>query len=197
MKFNEAEVFIYSKLQHELSEHLYYHSIYHVKDVLYAATKLAEAEGIDHEDLLLLKTAVLLHDIGFTVEGKNHEEISCDIAMQELPKFGYTHDEINKIEGMIMATKIPQKPHTLLEKIIADADLDYLGRDDYWEISNNLYREINIYNLLSEEAWLKLQISFLEQHSYFTETAIKTRKEKKAKYLVELKANLLKHTTNS
>ena len=35
------------------------------------------------------------------------------------------------------ATKIPQTPLTKLEEIICDADLDYLGREDFFEISRS------------------------------------------------------------
>ena len=49
------------------------------------------------------------------------------MAKEELPKFGLSEKDIELICGMIMATKIPQNPKTKLEKIIADADLEYLG----------------------------------------------------------------------
>jgi hypothetical protein len=43
----------------------------------------------------------------------------------------------------------------------------------------NLYKEITLYSMLSEIDWLRLQINFLEQHHFFSNTAIQTRKEKK------------------
>ena len=86
-----------------------------------------------------------------------------------------------------MATKIPQTPHNLLEQIICDADLDYLGSDDYWKISGHLFKEINETTALGETDWLNIQISFLEQHHYFTQTAINERSQMKDSYLAELK----------
>lgn len=92
---------------------------------------------------------------------------------------------------MIIATRIPQMPCNLLEQILCDADLDYIGRDDYWKISNYLFKEINESAQLLEIDWLKIQIEFLDQHHFFTATAINERKEKKAIYIQKLKEILI------
>jgi hypothetical protein len=99
---------------------------------------------------------------------------------------------------MIMATRIPQTPHNLLEEIIADADLDYLGRDDFWTIGNKLFTELQMYSIIqTEDEWNRLQIKFLEQHHYFTRTAIETRKQKKDEYMAILKNGLSKSASVS
>ena len=132
MRYETVKKFILEKLQGELPQHLSYHSVGHVKDVCQATEEIAGKEGIAGEDLTLLLTAALFHDSGFLFGAAEHEKKSCDIARQHLPEFDYTGDQIEKICGMIMATRIPQTPHNLLEQIIADADLDYLGRDDFF-----------------------------------------------------------------
>src|SRR4051812_29482608 len=147
MQFAAAKKFILSKQKKELPKHLSYHSVAHVKDVYESAKRLAKAEGVNGEDLTLLLTAVLYHDCGFTVQSKEHEKIGCDIASTTLPDFDYTSGEIERICGMIMATRIPQTPHNILEQIIADADLDYLGRDDFWTIGNKLFSELQMYGI--------------------------------------------------
>ena len=190
MEYQKAENFIVNKLRKELSKDLFYHSINHVEDVLHAAVNLAKLEKINDTDLHLLKIAVLFHDSGFTVHAKDHEATGCDIVRKTLPEFGYSTSQIEKICGMIMSTRIPQSPKNLLEEIICDADLDYLGRDDYDFISNNLYKEINENGKLDEDSWLKLQISFLETHHYYTASAIGMRKQKKAEKLHSLKKKL-------
>jgi hypothetical protein len=188
MDFNKARSYINSRLRKELPGNLSYHSVAHVKDVYESAKRLAKAEGVTGEDLTLLLTAVLFHDSGFMVQSKEHEKIGCDIVKQALPGFGYTPVQIERICGMIMATRIPQTPHNLLEEIIADADLDYLGRDDFWTIGDKLFSELQMYGILqNEDEWNRLQVGFLEMHHYFTKTAIATRKEKKDAYLAQLK----------
>jgi uncharacterized protein len=188
MQFQKAKTYINGRLRKELPKHLSYHSVAHVKDVYNAAERLAKAEGIKGEELTLLLTAVLYHDCGFMVQSKEHEKIGCDIARESLPRFDYTEAQIERICGMIMATRIPQTPHNHLEEIIADADLDYLGRDDFWSIGNKLFTELRMYSIIqTEEEWNRLQVKFLEQHHYFTPTAIKTRREKKDEYVAILK----------
>ncbi len=142
MDFENASNFIINKVKTELPGNLYYHSYNHVMDVLQAANELGQMEGINNNDLTLLKTAVLYHDSGFTKQNVEHEAIGCEIARNTLPQFNYKQNEIESICGMIMATKIPQTPHNLLEKIICDADLDYLGRDDFWVIGNHLFMSL-------------------------------------------------------
>jgi predicted metal-dependent HD superfamily phosphohydrolase len=154
---------------------------------------LAKLEGIEGEDLTLLLTAVLFHDSGFLRQQKEHERISCEIATEYLPAYGYSPEQVKRICGMIMATKIPQTPHNKLEELICDADLDYLGRDDFFKIGNGLFEELCMYGIISsEDEWNQLQIRFLEKHTYFTESAKKLRKPKKDEYIKMVKAKLKK-----
>ena len=54
-----------------------------------------------------------------------------------------------------MATKFPQDPHNLLEEIICDADLDFLGRTDFYPIGNSLFEELQDYQLIGDlQSWL-------------------------------------------
>jgi hypothetical protein len=92
---------------------------------------------------------------------------------------------------MIMATRIPQTPHNLLEEILADADLDYLGRDDFFIIGNRLYDELAMYGIVNDRYdWNRLQVRFLENHHYFTQTAIRMRKAKKEEHLQLIKSQI-------
>src|SRR5215217_376820 len=149
MEFQKAKKFILAKLRKELPRHLSYHSVEHVKDVYGAVESIGKKEGIKGEAMKLLLTAALFHDSGFLKGPKDHEKVSCDIAREHLPEFGYNAEQIETICGMIMATRIPQTPHNLLEQIICDADLDYLGRDDFFTIGNKLFDELSIYGIIS------------------------------------------------
>ncbi len=92
---------------------------------------------------------------------------------------------------MIMATKIPQTPTNLLEEILADADLEYLGTDDFEEIGGYLYQELKEINpTLTLNKWNEIQINFIEKHHYFTEYGQKYLSRTKKKHLTELKKNL-------
>lgn len=192
MEFEKVKKFILAKLRKELPRSLTYHSLGHIKDVYKAAQKLAKLEGVKGEDLTLLLTAVLFHDSGFLIQQKEHERVGCEIARKYLPEYGYNEAQIESICGMIMATRIPQTPHNKLEQIICDADLDYLGRDDFFTIGNTLYDELCMYGLLqTENDWNKLQVRFLEGHHYFTDSAIKLRKDKKDEHLAFVRSKIV------
>ena len=101
-----------------------------------------------------------------------------------LPKYGYSEDQIDRICEIIMATKLPPNPKNLLEEIICDADLDYLGRTDFIPVSNTLYKELHEQNKIgSLNQWNKLQVKFISGHQYFTKTARSLREVNKQKQI--------------
>ncbi|MEO6831064.1 MAG: HD domain-containing protein [Chitinophagaceae bacterium] len=188
MQFQQASKHILERLKRDLPSHLSYHTLEHVLDVYAAASRIAEAEGVEGTDLALLLTAVLFHDSGFMIQSKNHEKFGCEIARETLPRFDYSAAQIDAICQMIFATEIPQQPKNLLEEIMADADLDYLGRDDFYTIGQTLFKEFKDSGVIeTEQEWNRLQIKFLEQHHYFTATSIASRAAQKAQHLAELK----------
>ena len=130
-------------MRNGLSKDLTYHTVQHTLDILKNAERIAHTEKIQsEEDLYLLKVACLYHDSGFLVSYKGHEEESCNLAKKELPVFDLKKKEVERICGLIMATKIPQTPGNKLEEIICDADLDYLGTADFFTISDSLFLEL-------------------------------------------------------
>jgi putative nucleotidyltransferase with HDIG domain len=183
-RLKDVEEYVVGKLKRELAKDLYYHGLHHTLDVLRSAEMIAKEEKISDADMVLLKVAVLYHDIGFTKVYKNHEEVGCDMAREDLPGFGFSKEEIEIICGMIMATRIPQNPTTQLERIIADADLEYLGTGTFDRISRTLFDEIKIYlNVESERQWNIIQMNFLKSHHYYTDFCIKNREAEKQKHL--------------
>jgi len=188
--FEGAKKSILDRLKNELNPKYYYHSLEHSKDVYMMATELGKLEKISENEMILLKTAALFHDSGFLESYVGHEEVSAKIAKKTLPEFNYNSEEIEIIEKMILSTTVPQTPETLLEKILCDADLDYLGRDDYSKISNRLFLEWkDMGNILTQQKWNETQINLFEIHNFFTKSSIKLRQKKKMINLLKLKNN--------
>lgn len=187
MNYAAAKYFIVKKLNEELATNLYYHGFHHTVDVLNAAIMIAEVEDVRGDELTLLKTGALFHDCGFLRTYKNHEEAGCEIAREALPDFGYTVEDIDVVCGLIMATKIPQTPKTFLEQVICDADLDYLGREDFEFIASSLYRELTENKLIAnEQDWNRLQVKFLSSHKYFTFFSKRLREKPKQTHLSDI-----------
>jgi predicted metal-dependent HD superfamily phosphohydrolase len=139
--------------------------------------------------MLLLRTAALFHDMGQIVQSEGHENISSNYAREILPLYHYTQEQIEKICSLIMATHLPPKPKTLMECIICDADLDYLGRSDFIPVSDTLYEELRMQNLISDKnTWNKQQIEFISAHTYFTNFAKNNREVNKQNQVKRLQS---------
>lgn len=191
MNFQQVKEHILQRLSKELAPTLYYHGIHHTLDVLNAANTLAADEGVKDEELTLLRTAALFHDAGFIEQYQHNEPIGAKIASETLPQFGYTPQQIAIITAIIMATARQQPPQTMLEKIMCDADLDYLGRNDYNTIADTLRKELNEQGVrYTDLQWLQMQLAFLEKHQYYTSAAIKKNNTNKLKHLNTLKQKL-------
>lgn len=177
IRFDDLEEHIMNILEEKLPKNLYYHNLKHTIDVTVQVELIGREEGISDEEMLLLKTAALFHDTGFISTYKNHEEVGAQLAEKILPDYDYTQEQIERIKELIMVTKLPPKPKNLLEEIMCDADLDYLGRVDFIPVSGNLFRELKEHDIIKDDInkWNEIQISFIENHQYFTDTAKRLR----------------------
>ena len=171
--FQAAHRYVMTRLENELDAALTYHGMAHTRDdVLPAAEQLAQRSGVSGEDLLLLRTAALFHDIGFTKQRIGHEEVGVAIAEAVLPDFGYSPEQIQRIGGMIRATRLPQHPQTLLEELLADADLSVLGGKNFEERNWQLRDEMAVFGTqMTDEEWYTSQLDFVGSHRYFTDAA--------------------------
>jgi len=184
IQFTDIQEIILDKLEKELPSFLYYHNVKHTVDVVTEVELIGWGEGVSDEEILLLKTAALFHDAGHIVNYDNHEYHGTLLAREYLPQFNYTNEQIEHICELIMATKLPPKPKNLLEKIMCDSDLDYLGRSDFIPVSNTLYKELKEQNKIgSLNDWNKKQLSFISKHQYFTKTAQSLREVNKQKQI--------------
>ncbi|HQV52930.1 MAG TPA: HD domain-containing protein [Flavobacteriales bacterium] len=184
-----AKAYILSRLKNELDPKWTYHSLEHTLDVYASVIGIAEQEGVEGQDLVLLKIAALYHDAGFIVADHDHEERSCGIVRKELPRFGFNSEQIERICGMILSTKIPQVPKCELCGILCDADMDYLGRSDFKIIGDMLFQELCDQGTVgTRREWNELQVRFLEHHHYFTPTNKALREPKKQEHLSALRS---------
>lgn len=187
--FDNMRVDIINKLKALLPEDLVYHDVQHTLNVEKAAMRYARLEGLSEQELHLLRTAVLYHDSGFILQYRDNEDFAIQLAKNHLPSFGYSDEQIGVICNIISATKPGQEPVTLLEKIMRDADHDYLGRADYKSISSHLRAELAVMTgeAMSDEKWIEFQLNYLEnKHRYYTETAKNIRNNGKNARIQEL-----------
>lgn len=181
MEFYRAKQYIINRLHSELDPRMVYHDLEHTLNVYHAAKELSKLEKVDEHSTLLLLTAALYHDSGMLIDYNNHEEESVLICEKELPRFDYSTEEIETIARLIRKTKLLEKADCILENIICDADLDYLGRDTFFIRSTKLHYEWKLmgrhnYTMVN---WLKIQLEFLGNHTFYTKSAQKLREKTK------------------
>ena len=192
MRFEDARNYLLNKLENEIPANLNYHNIQHTRDVLSATEELAAMQKT-----FLMTTSscsrqqLIYHDAGFLNADIGHEEESCKMAVSILPDFGYSQESIQEICRMIMATHLPQEPPDKKAKVLCDADLYYLGTSNYRENAENLFLEMMTAGIVkSRVEWTEKQIRFLEEHKYFTQSAIDKLSAGQHQNLVEVRAEL-------
>jgi adenylate cyclase len=190
--FNHMRRDILTRLRSLLPEEVIYHDLNHTLNVEKAAIRYAKLEGVDEESIMILRTAALYHDAGFIVRYDHNEEFAIKLAMTNLPRFGFTNEQIEKVVSIIQCTAHGQKPQNLLQKLMCDADHDYLGRADYFNVAKKLRKELeNFGKQMSDEEWLTFQLDYLENiHRYYTQTAKNIRVQSKKTRIQELKDQL-------
>ena len=171
--FAAAQTYALERITHDVPVHFCYHGVAHTRDdVLPAAVRLGECYELGADEMLLVQTAALFHDIGFVADAETHEAVSAAVAGEMLPRWGYSAEQIAIIQQMIRATRLPQSPTTLLDEILCDADLEVLGRADF--LSHNLLLYAEMYGRgkrVGLATWYVDQADFLRTHRYHTEAA--------------------------
>ena len=179
---------VLQRLKDGLNKHYYYHDVRHTLDVIEQSQTIGKLEGISLRELEILKIAALFHDTGFLEVRTGHEQASVDFFQTIDGSNTLSHEDCDIIAGCIRATHMPQNPMNHLEQILCDADLDYLGREDFGLIGENLFLEMSACGEMSDRiAWDKLQVKFLEAHSYHTPSNQTRRDAKKAENLSEVR----------
>jgi uncharacterized protein len=173
MNLAVVKEFVVNYLSGKLNPVFHYHDLAHTLDVHESVIRIAGGEDISREEMQLLETAALFHDIGMTEQYDDHEIASVALSRSLLPGLGYNEREIEMVCSLIMATKLPTGPLTLPERIICDADLDYLGRSDFFMRSFQLRTEWELFGVMNCDPveWLQFEAVFLRTHDYFTDSA--------------------------
>ena len=190
--YRKLEGCVLNILANRLPKNRFYHNSEHTIDVRDASKRLALLEGITPEDRIYwdIMTGALIHDVGHIFTYKDHEEAGARFAKELFSMCGiegYRKKDINRVSRIILATKLPQSPQTLCEKIVCDADVDNFGRDDFFAKGNLIRKELEAQGItMSDEKWNKGTLDLLTNHDYFTGSAKKLRQEKKQENIKKL-----------
>lgn len=168
--------YVLELLATRLDPQLRYHNLAHTISVRNAALELGRHAGLSAEELEVLELAAWFHDTGFVEATEGHEEVSKRIAREFLSACGYPESRIRQVERLIEVTHLDEVPRTRLEKLMKDADLNNLAGPNYLHTLENLRHERRVFygEEYSDEEWLATNVSFLENHQYYTPEAQRT-----------------------
>lgn len=174
-------------------ENMYYHQYDHALSVMERWIYLATMEWCSEKEIEMIAIAALFHDTGFIIEYDNNENFGAKIARNYLRTILYPEEKIKIIQEIILATHPSTKPTNLLEKIIKDADMDNLGREDFFDINEKIKRELELMKniKIKDPDWHHASLDIIQWHVFYTDTQIKERNEKLQKNLEELRSQSL------
>ena len=167
-----ARKYVLDVFTHKVNPNFVFHNLEHTEDVVEACSYMADYYKLEEDDRLVLMLAAWFHDTGYTSgNAAGHEQESIKHATQFLKNQGLEDTIIQRIASCIEATRMPQSPVSLVEKILCDADLHHLATDDF-KARNQLLKqeqEVLLERKISKRDWRKNNISFLSNHKYFTD----------------------------
>jgi len=191
-----VDQYIRELFRDELPDGIKYHNADHTlhptKGVVAVANDLAILENISEHDRELLITAAYFHDAGYIREYGKNEPIAARMAGRILKLIGYKPEEVEKVQKMILATDPEVEPKTHVEKILCDADLDNLGREDFFKLDEKLRegRCLRGIDVSDDVTWYRSTLEFLKKHHYYTESQKKLREKGKQKNIKRLSEKL-------
>ncbi len=183
-----ARTYVTDMFQHRVDPVFVFHNLEHTEDVVEACSSMAEHYNLNEEDRLVVLLAAWFHDTGYAGgQAEGHEEASVQTATQFLQGKADS-GLIQRVISCIQATRMPQSPVTLVEKILCDADLNHLATGDFIARGELLKkeRESLLGHRIDKKEWRKNNLRFLLNHHYFTDYGLDVLAPKKAENLAQL-----------
>lgn len=188
----EVALYVNHYMQVNNNPALFYHNEKHTHHVVEACNIIGSNSGLNKQEQMTLHLAAWFHDIGYLTKPDGHEALGATMAAVYFRGKGLNEDIISQIEKCILATHMPQQPHGLLEQVICDADLQYLGSGDFEYISGMLRKEFAAEKgkVFTDEEWIRFNLDFLGNHGFYTSFARQTYNEQKRKNIHILEQKL-------
>lgn len=186
-----AQQYVTAQYKNHPHPQLVYHNLEHTRQVVAAAEQIAAHYRLEDTDLLVVYIAAWFHDLGYLVgEAKTHEEKGAELAQNFLIVQQVPPDIQQQVSNCIMATKMPQDPHNLLEQIVCDADLFNLGTRDFRTRTKLLHREMEMTHgkEIPGAVWTEGSLRLLEEQHYHTaycKALLQQQKEANIEWLKE------------
>ncbi|WP_375433787.1 Pycsar system effector family protein [uncultured Hymenobacter sp.] len=181
----QAKAFVTKLMEEKLPPQLVYHSLKHTIAVVKEARTLGEDSGLDAPDQEALLLAAWFHDTGYIEVNDGHEYRSMALAENWLREQGYSEPRIQVVKDVIRGTHRNEPCETELQKLLKDADMSGMGREEFFANAELLRAEweTTLGKTYSNVEWAESQLDFLTSAKFLTPAA-------KARYQEQFKANV-------
>lgn len=173
---------------------LTYHNLNHTQAVVEYAKLIADNYNLSDEEYYITIASAWMHDLAYYINNNsvNHEVESAKLAVDFLKERGFEDHIVEGVRNCILATKLPQTPDTLSDKIICDADLFHLGTDDFVDKQKLLRREKEFFkqDKIDKKIWFNDTMQLMLNHFYHTSYCQTLLNKSKAKNIKKLKEKL-------
>ncbi|WP_298754555.1 Pycsar system effector family protein [uncultured Psychroserpens sp.] len=184
----EAEKYVTGYLNDNLDPKFVYHNLAHTQRVVEKVKELTDTSSLSDNEKHILLIAAWFHDTGFTKVIEGHEKESAKIASDFLKSKQVEDDTIKAVANIILATQMTYEPKNELEGIIRDADCAHVSSKNYDEFASLLRKEWELTQdkFISKPDWVNDNISFLTNHTFYTNIAASKWEKRKGKNLASL-----------
>ncbi len=169
----KASDFVFQLFKEQLPEYIVFHTYSHTETVVDTARKIGKATSLDDDAMEIAMLACLFHATGYTKNYGNAEAESIGIVTGFLKQVEYPEKNTASIAGCIRAMNSSDHPKGLLEEIVCDANLSYLGKKSFFEKSALLRVELEKASgeIHSDQEWDQKDFDLLTGYKYFTRYA--------------------------
>lgn len=188
----DAEQHVRGLFIKELPEGLYYHTADHTSFVVNAIDRIGQDSGLDEHALNVARVAGWFHDAGYVRSTDDHETESRKIAEDFLRSKGVDEEDVKEVLHCIDATRIPQKPESIIAKVVCDADMLHLSSPDYYDHIERLRKERKFIEgrKISKQEFDQISVHFFNRHTFHTEYGINVLQKGKEKNFTMIQENI-------
>ena len=166
-----------------------YHTLNHTREVVASCAEIGAGMKLAPQEMEVVLLAGWFHDAGYVDGAEGHEERGAEIAEKFLRSEGYAAHRIQEVVGCIRATKLPQRPTTVMQEVVCDSDISNIGGDAFRAHSDALRAEWELRAGIpfTEEEWLKKNIEFVNGfrfHTSFAQARYGKTREKNLRELI-------------
>jgi class 3 adenylate cyclase len=137
---------------------------------------LGRSENLSDDEMLLARAAAILLFSGLSETYENFEIRSAEIARSMLPEIGFDERQTERVFNLILATKEPFRPQNIIEAVLIDARMEFIGRVDYLTQVQLLFLEMkNRMKDFSREKFIRKQKTLIKEFNFFTLAAQRLR----------------------